>query len=305
MLICERIFLKEGHLFRPFSESCDVKCRGYSLPLQRRICDFGADVSFNGIPEKLYEHYGIEIPYSAVRYLTERHAEAVKENEYYETAIPETDGVGCIVCGTDGTMIPIVVTEESADAGNLSDRRKTRRCGWKEARLMPAHAKGSVSPVFGCTLGGPDEAGEGLPNCAIHAGMGQKTEVHCIGDGAAWIVNQTDRVFGSQADYLIDFCHLCEYLSRASESCEPDNPSVFSDRHKQLMKEGKVSEVIDELKPYSESDSVPAAKAPVRCCLNYIMKRPGQFDYKRASENDLPIGSGEIGSAHRYIFRNV
>jgi len=303
VLICGRIFLKEGRLFRPFPESCDVRCRGYSLPPQRRICDSGADISFNGIPEKLYEHYGIEIPYSAVRYLTERHAEAVKENGYYETAIPGTDGVGCIVCGTDGTMIPTVTAEESADAGNLSDRRKTRRCGWKEAGLMPAHAKGSVSPVSGCTPGGPDEAGDGLPDCAIHAGTGQKTEVHRMGDGAAWIVNRTDRVSGSQADYLIDFYHLCGYLSRASESCGSDNPSAFFYRHKQLMEEGKVSEVIDGLKPCSGSDSVPAAEAPVGCCLSYIMKRPGQSDYKRASENDLPTGSGEIGSAHRYIIQ--
>lgn len=279
-----------------------MRCRGYSRPLQRRITDFGADVSFNRIPEKLHEHYGITIPYSQIRNITERHAEAVKENEFPETEVPERDGVGYIIGAADGTMIPIVDSGEVSSGEGLSDRRKSRKCRWKEAKLMPAHEKGSVSPVFGYTLGGPDEAGDGLLNCAINAGMGHKTKVHCIGDGAARIVNQTDRVSGSQGDYLIDFYHLCEYLSCAAEVCTHD-PSVFFTRQKQLMKEGRISEVLTELRPYIEPDSVPDTKSPVRRCCNYIMKRPGQFDYKKAWENDLPIGSGEIESAHRYIIQ--
>jgi len=290
--------MREGRLVRPFSESCEVKCRGYSLCLQRRITDLGADVPFGKVSEKLYEHYGINIPYSPIRKITENHAEAVRKNEYSETVIPEHTGVEYIIGETDGTMIPIVDT-----AGKVSDRRKSRRCRWKEARLMLAHARGSVSPVFGCTLGGPDEAGDGLLNCAIRSGMGQKTKVHCIGDGAPWIADQIDRVFGVHADFLIDFYHLCEYLSCASEACSPDNPSAFFTGQKQLMKEGRITTALRQLKPYIESDSVPAVKAPVRRCYNYITNRPGQFDYKYASENDLPIGSGEIESAHRYIIQ--
>ncbi|QTA89944.1 Uncharacterized protein dnm_060030 [Desulfonema magnum] len=36
-------------LTRPFSQSVEVGCRGYSLPLQRRITDFGADVPFGKV----------------------------------------------------------------------------------------------------------------------------------------------------------------------------------------------------------------------------------------------------------------
>jgi hypothetical protein len=69
-----------------------VKCRGYSLCLQRRITDSGADVPFGKVSEKLYEHYGINIPYSPIRKITENHAEAVRESEYPETEIPEHGG---------------------------------------------------------------------------------------------------------------------------------------------------------------------------------------------------------------------
>src|SRR5437773_8465292 len=33
------------------------------------------------------------------------------------------------------------------------DRRKTRQVSWKEARLALAHQPGSVTPIFGATLG--------------------------------------------------------------------------------------------------------------------------------------------------------
>ncbi len=35
----------------------------------------------------------------------------------------------------------------------------------------------------------------------------------------------------------------------------------------------------------------------------YLRNRPGQFDYSRALAAELPIGSGKIESAHRYIIQ--
>lgn len=70
--VIEQIFIcvKNGKVIRPFSSSAQIHCRGYSLPLQRAITDFGADVSFGRIPEKLQEHYGITIPISSVQAIT-------------------------------------------------------------------------------------------------------------------------------------------------------------------------------------------------------------------------------------------
>lgn len=61
-------------MVRPFSQSAQVHCRGYSLPLQRVITDFGADVSFGRIPEKLPEHHGIDVPISSAQGITQTHA---------------------------------------------------------------------------------------------------------------------------------------------------------------------------------------------------------------------------------------
>jgi hypothetical protein len=273
------------------------------VPLQRRITDFGADVPFGKVSEKLTEHYGITVPYSAARDITEKHARHMKNNEMPKSTVPDAPGVGCVIAETDGTMIPVADTADGVIGAGPSDRRKTRKGRWKEARLTLSHAKGSVNPRFGCTLGGPDEAGDRLADCAIRSGLGQNTQVHCVGDGAPWIFRQVNRVFGAQAEFLIDFYHLCEYLSSASKICAPDDYPNFFGRQKRLMKENRVSAVLEELQPHIEPDSVPDEKAPVRSCYRYIGNRQGQFDYKGASEKGLPVGSGEIESAHRYIIQ--
>ena len=222
-------------------------------------------------------------------------------DEITEFEIPERDGVGYIIAETDGSMIPTVGIRAGDES---SDGRKNRECRWREARLIMTHPKGSVSPVFGCTLGDTDTAGDIMLSCAIRSGMGHRTEVHCVGDGAPWIAEQTGRVFGEQGSFLIDFYHLCDYLADASAVCSPRGPDVFFNMQKCLVKEGRMTEAVSRMQPYTEPASLPDNKAPVTRCIRYIMNRPGHFYYKEAEEKGLPTGSGEIESAHRYIIQN-
>lgn len=43
------------------------------------------------------------------------------------------------------------------------------------------------------------------------------------------------------------------------------------------------------------------SEAAVRSCSRYLSRRKGRPDYPGALADNLPIGSGEIESAHRYI----
>jgi hypothetical protein len=50
-----------------------------------------------------------------------------------------------------------------------------------------------------------------------------------------------------------------------------------------------------------EAPEVDDDQAPVRRCHRYLSGRRNHLNYHDALANDLPIGSGEIESAHRYI----
>ena len=288
-------YLDGKKLVIPFCHSAEMGCRDYSLLLERVVTDFGADVSFGQVVEKLQEHYGLNIPASAVQNITKKHAKVCYD------LLEEKEGssikADCLIGEMDGAMIPILSFEPNESA----DRRKWRKTKWKEARLSVVRKHNSTSKIFLATLGSTDRAGTLLGCCAKRLGWNNKSKVHCLGDGARWIYEQVDRVFGAQGEYLIDFFHLIEYLANASKSCCKDNPKEWLKKQQTRMKEGGCNVVLAELKTYLEPKEESDENAPVRRCLRYMKNRKGQFDYQSAIEKKLPIGSGEVESGNRSV----
>jgi hypothetical protein len=266
------------------------------------MTDFGAENAFAGAAAKLQEHYGMEVPVSAVRVVTEEHGAAMLAQEKQKSNWPESGGVAgvpVLIAEIDGSMLPVV---ETAEPG-APDRRKTREVSWKEARLALAHAPGSVTPIFGATLGSAEEAGERLAVCALQAGAGSQTKIHGVGDGAVWITEQMEAQFGVPANYWVDFPHVCEYLSAAAEVIVAKDKSAWRKEKEEWLKDNRWPEVLESLRPFVEEAGIPDPEAPVRACFRYISNRTQFLDYKGALAAGLPIGSGEIESAHRYVFQ--
>lgn len=268
------------------------------------MTDFGADESFGEAAKKLKEHYGIDVSVTAIQRITEHHAEIIHNSEeelHKESLIkPRKVTVNTIIAEIDGSMVPIV--ERTLPKGVIEsevDLRKFRTLLYKEARLAIAHGQGSATPVFAATMGGVAEAGKQLRFAVEDVGLNNKTKIHGVGDGATWIASQFENQFGAQSTYLIDFYHLCDYLSAASKSILQNE--MWIEQQKTLLKNSQSDQVLLNLKPYIEPLDTLDENAPVRACYRYIDNRPGQFQYKEALENLLPIGSGEVESEHRYI----
>jgi hypothetical protein len=278
-----------------------------SEALQRAITDLGADDPFAGASAKLKEHYGIAVPANTIRAVTEKHGAAMLARQKPGTQVPAGAGVSRLIAEMDGSMVPVVETAASVAEEAPIDHRKTRKLSWMEARLSLAHEPGSMTPVFGATMGSVNKAGERLLVCALEAGAASQTKIHGLGAGAPWIFEQMDLQFGSQADFLVDFYHLCEYLSAAAEVVagkEGIEKKAWMEEKKDGLKDSRWPELLETLRPYVEDASVRDQDAPVRACFRYISNRSNFLDYKGALAAGLPIGSGEIESAHRYVIQN-
>jgi hypothetical protein len=167
------------------------------------------------------------------------------------------------------------------------------------------HAPGSVTPKFAATFGRRvEESGYALRACAIAAGFGTNTQLHGVGDGAPWIAEQFTTTFGPQASYLVEFYHVCDYLAEAATICAPDAPQAWIETQKQRLKNNEGTEVLSQLYDSVEAEDVANDHAPVRACVRYVSNRRQYLDYKGALEKGLPIGSGEVESAHRYIIQH-
>lgn len=68
---------------------------------------------------------------------------------------------------------------------------------------------------------------------------------------------------------------------------------------KDRLKTNQSAAVLDALAPLVGADS----DDPVTACDRYLRNRWDQLDYQGALQQGLPIGSGEIESAHRYLIQ--
>ena len=298
--------------------------------------DFGADNPFGKVNDKLKEHYDIELPDSAARNITLKHAEKIhklasnkaekkegaekleiltnavqdKQNASFEISkkdkgeiiVPkewaaETNNKNTIISETDGVFVPIVETYEKNGS-----KRKGRNVKYKEARLTMAHKFGDKEIKFGATMKGVNEVGKKMLRSAEKVGLRENSIVHAVGDGAKWIQIQVKKLFGKNSQYLIDFYHLCEYIAAAAPKCaDSQGKDSWIEEQKALFKSNKVEEVLANLEPFKAIKNV--SSCPVIACSRYIKNRVNQFNYKDAIANDLPIGSGEVESARRYVIQ--
>lgn len=263
------------------------------------VTDFGADHAFGRVPHKLQEHYGIDLSVSSIRAITFHHAEQMHIQQEMADE-PSNEAIRQqIIAEMDGSMIPIVTVDEE-----VADKRKNKTLGWQEGRLCLAHVVGSTTLKFGVVFNGSvEQAGGQLLNCARLVGFGEGSHLHGIGDGAVWLERQFKSKFGEQGSYLVDFFHVCEYLGAAANTCSSENPKLWTTEQKDHLKNNEPELVLANLKPYIEANDLKDEKAPVRTCHRYLSNRIGQLDYKTAIDKGLPIGSGEIESAHRYIIQ--
>ena len=109
--------------------------------------------------------------------------------------------------------------------------------------------------------------------------------------------------FGANGNYLIDLFHVCDYLSAAGQAIvgSEQEKKTWMDEQKARLKTDKADQVLKELQGHLEPSTVQDSDAPVRQCHRYLNNRREQLNYQDAIKRNLPIGSGEIESAHRYV----
>ena len=265
------------------------------------MVDFGADHSFGKAVEKLREHYRIEVPASAVRLFTQHHGQLIADRQL-ERRLP-AGGVTQLIAEMDGCLVPTVTTGEAESADSTADKRKERKLEWREARLVMVRRPELVSKFYSATLMGVEIVGEHLLDRVIEAGGGEKTKIHCLGDGAVWIEGQVKKRLGERGSYLIDFYHTSEYLAKAAMAIEGSEEKGWLREQKERMKENRVEDVLKELEAGLGKEIEEGGREAVIGCKRYIKNRIEYLDYKGAREAGLPIGTGEVESGNRSVIQ--
>jgi hypothetical protein len=282
---------------RLFRQKAGVSARGCSRRLQRLATDFGLEHPFGTAAQRLREHHDTNLSKSTTRAITLKHAQRLCEAQLKRPKVRTlpAQGAEVVITEADGTMLPIV---ECGDAPG--DRRKQRTITWQEARLAAAREQGSTNTRYAVSFGDVHETGEQWARATLDAGWAAKTRLHVLGDGAEWIEAQHRAHFALHGNYLVDFYHVSEYLAAAAQPGQ----AGWLEKQQQRLKNNQHELVMAELEKRVEPEGTPEENAPVRAAHRYLGNRRHVMDYKTALEQGLPIGSGMIESAHRYILQS-
>ena len=284
---------RRGVQVRPFCQRAEIGPRAYSRLLQRALVDFGADDSFLEATKKVREHYGVEVPLAAARQHTLKHAQAIGALEHQSAP-----AASLVLTGLDGSMVPLV------ESGTGEDHRKGKTLLWKQANLCCARAKDTVDCVYGATMASVKMAGLIWGEVARQAGLVSTSSLYAVADGADAIFNTFSEQFAAweeKAKFTVDYYHVDEHLSQAGERIAPATKKEWLHQQHGRLLENKVGEILETLEKHFEP--LEQKETPVRAVHQYLNKRKDNLDYASARAAGLPIGSGEIESAHRHVIQ--
>ena len=296
----EETVLQQGSTrLRPLARALKVTAQGCSIGLQEIIVDLGAEDSFALAAERLLRHHRIELSESTVRKITLLHAQAMNEDKRLDTLNGKLPGEGAevVIAEADGTMLPIVEFDESAE-----DLRKSRTVKWEETKVCAAVKSGEKQAVYG--FGESVEAlGMQWAECVRQAGAAVDSDIHVVCDGAPWITQQAEQCLGQNATVTLDFFHACDYLAACAKSPAFVENKRWFETQKQSLRQGKSAALIALLEKHAESEEINDEHAPIRTAHRYFSNRAEQLDYTSALKKGLPIGSGLIEGAHRHVLQ--
>ena len=297
---------RRGKCFHPFRDFAKVIQNGCSLILQRRIVDFSSERSFGDTAKALKEHLNIDVSIYSIDKITERIARYAKlHNSQCPDGIKPAE---TLISEVDGSMLPIVVFDKDKDDGkhiNTRDKRKHRLCIWKEIRVSTVSNPDTADTYYEVALEDPFGVGLMMSDCCKFKGMHNETYIHAIADGASWIADQYEKQFGSQCKFTLDFYHACEYLADAAgcTSMDQEERNRWLETQKSSLRESEAKDVIRALEILKTTQTKDQEINAIESAIKYLTNRIDQLDYKEAIKRNLPIGSGEVESAHRHILQ--
>ena len=129
-------------------------------------------------------------------------------------------------------------------------------------------------------------------------GLRDGKEVVVISDGAPWIRNVCEELLSEQrVTYVLDFWHALEYAGAALRALKFTDAECAQCRAdiRDLLKDGRVHDVIAWLEPYRAQDQAVAT------CIDYYKRNQDRMRYDEYIKRGIQIGSGVIESLGRQI----
>ena len=297
---------------RPVKEKLLIEHGERSIAVKRALTDFGAEESFGQAAKRFQEHYGWKVERSSLRPEVESIANIAQqyvENRLqkletsFKNLIPPSkrDGWNRILVELDGCQIRTGICVPS-EKEELTPIRRIKRCQrpteWREVRVgLARRVEQKDQRTFVARMGQYPEVVQQLHSAAIDQGLSTYTLVYGLADGGNGLREALEAKF-TNFQFILDHSHLKQHLYQAVEAMDFPRSvsSVWLKCALDLIEHGQVKKIISRLKRWSGQ-----GQKVVLNFSKYLDRFRSSVHYDQYRALGLPIGSGEVESAHRYI----
>lgn len=288
---------------RPVNDALGIRASGRSVQLERAMCDFGIDDSFEGAARKLREHYGLAINRTTFLRTVEEHgAHVALESRFAALAarcarpvagpgvphLVEMDGS----CVRTGSLAPREAGAVTPKRGLPARRRTTE---WRDLRLALVRRLDDDKVTFVGGISDFDDVVDHLVAEAIAIGWTPSSFTLRLTDGGKGLREALDARF-PRGQHVLDKPHLVHHLHETAvamdENAERAKETVAG--WAQLISAGNVDDIKELLQAHTGRGKERAATL-----VGYLTRFADAVNYDDLQRRGLPIGSGEIESAHK------
>lgn len=291
----------DGTTSRPVRDQLGITHRMKTPGLERALTDFGIEDSFGLAASRFEEHYGWSIHRTSVLRVVHQcasEAEAfVAERLARE---PEGEPAWGVLVEMDGCEIRTAETGQPSSTETTPVRgipKRKRPWKWRDVRMAFARRIDGEDKTFVGALAPFPVVVEQLHQAARHHGLERDTLVAAVIDGGNGLREAIDARFG-EVLCVLDRPHLSGHLHEVAKAMDLSDKERFAwvSRTMQSFHDGRVDAVFEELQSYTG----PGEKR-VTTFLNHLWRFQDAVDYGFIRHFGIPLGSGEIESAHKYI----
>jgi len=290
--------------FHPLDLALELATETHQYDVQQKIASLASELPYATAVQQFETLTGVK----AGEHMSHDSVNRLAQATTLETVLPEraeierriaaaatSEEKPVLVVAVDGAMAPV------RPPGGHTDKRGPGI--WREAkgfRLYLSCSDGRIDALASWhQMESAEQMSKDLAVAASRIAL-DKVEVALVGDGAAWVWSTMAGAF-PEAHQVLDYYHCCEHLWKVAllQHQDAETAQAWVDATLARLSLAHVSRVIGGLRRTQPTS--PQAALEIDKLIAYLSTHKDRLGYDDARANGLPIGSGGIESANKFV----
>lgn len=290
--------------FHPMDEALGLAREVHQYDMQEKFARFAAAMPYESASELFQQATGL----APGTHFGHDNIRRIGELTALETVIPDKEEIELRIADTQAGSDKLPVLVVSCDGAHAPTRTtggrgKRGKGKWREVKGFRLYLLGEddrLTHVAGWhQIQDSDQLAKDLELVAARIPQ-DKVRIALLGDGADWVWNVMTRSF-PEGRQVLDYYHVSEHISKLAKLQHGDTLAALEWKEATITRlfMDQTGYVIGGLRRMNAKTTEAAEE--IRKLIGYLSNHADKLGYQKCRDEGIPIGSGGIESANKYI----